>query len=113
MLSRWLLDPSEPRADAVVEGSVAGGTVGFLIVLGAALLGASTLPDWTFVPSVVIAVQVGFSQVINVILTQDAGSADRSPSGPTYEQLAFTLFGVITMPGLVLFIVIMTLVSVL
>lgn len=114
-LARGILDPATPNRapETASDGAIIGGTIGVILVLGTGLLGAKSLPEWTEVPAVVVAVQAGFSLMMGRVLTRWGGPPRLDPAEPTYEQIAFTLFGAITLPGLAIFIVTMTLVTLL
>jgi hypothetical protein len=113
ILSRCLTAPRNAAriSEIAAEWAILGGVSGIALVLGAGLLGLRSLPDWTEIPAVVVATQAGFSLLMGQMMNRRFGALDREPAGPTYEQVAFALFGAITLPGTLLFIVTMTLVS--
>lgn len=113
VLVRSLRDPEKsPRIpEASSDAAIIGGTIGILLMLGAGLLGLRSLPEWTEVPAVVIATQVGFSLLMGRLMNRRFGPLGKDPKDPTYEQVAFALFGAITLPGTALFILVMTLLT--
>jgi len=98
-------------SEAAAEWGVLGGVSGITLVLGAGLLGLRSLPDWTEIPAVVVATQAGFSLMMGQMMNRRYGALNWGPAGPTYEQLAFALFGMVTLPGTLLFVFAMTLAS--
>lgn len=94
-----------------VVGFVAlGGFVGMTLVLMVlALVGVGQLPDWVKVPPTVVTVQGIYAMVMGLLIPDSAeSSVDLSPA-----DLAFTLYGTMVFPPTVLFMLVMTAISLL
>ena len=100
------------NVDTVAGGALAGGLVGMVILVTIGIAGTQTLPDWIGVPAVVVSVQAGYSLALGYLLTRELGPLNGG-IGPTHADFAFALYGMVTLPGLALFVVTMTVANIL
>jgi hypothetical protein len=93
------------------KGAIRFGLLATGVLLLARQLGLDELPDWTDVVIVAVAIQAGFSYIMGSALTALLGPMDPRPGGPTHEHFSFMLYGVVVWPALALFLVSMTILS--
>ncbi len=89
---------------------MAGGLLGMVVLIVISLCGIDDLPVWTEVPAVIVSVQAGFSIAMGYLLSRELGPLNDG-IGPTHADVAFALYGAITLPGVALFVVTMSVAS--
>jgi hypothetical protein len=99
------------NVETVAGGAIAGGLIGMAILVAISVAGLEDLPQWMGVPAAVFSVQAGFSMVMGYLLTQELGPMNGG-IGPSHADFAFALFGAITLPPVALFVVTMTVTSI-
>jgi len=87
--------------------SAFGGLVGMAALIVIRMLGVDDLPRWMEVPTAIVSVQAGFNIFMSWLLSEAGPPLPQFPDLKAGD-LAFVLYGAITLPITALFIVVMT-----
>lgn len=109
LLVQPLLGRARRGSRAVGVAAVLGFAGGILLLLVLALLGFEDLPTWTMVPPTVITVQGFYGLLMSVAVPSAYESAVDLSAG----ELAFALYALALYPPTAVFVVVMTVVSLL
>jgi hypothetical protein len=102
-----LLGRSQRGGETAAGSALVGGLIGVVALVAIGVLGADELPRWAEVPPTIVTVQGGFSIVMGRILS-GSGPGTLMIGGLSPSEMSFALYGAIVLPATAIFIVVMT-----